>query len=1053
MPSFASARSISSASKPTFKPVIYRLETSTTDPTSPNWRNNNTKDYRFIQGLGLVLRNEKITDMSMMFYDNEGDFNWSDPGLQYWDVSSVTNMTRMFQDKWSFNIDISNWDVSSVTDMSEMFHYAEQFNQDIGNWDTSNVTNMSGMFRTAVNFNQDIGSWNTSSVTAMQSMFNGASSFNQDIGSWDTNNVSNMGGMFALCNVFNQDISGWNTSLVTNMSGMFDMAHAFDQDLSSWNTTGMALDSVPDYWYPSGYNNIYGAKFPTAKWPLFGRDGSQLKYYPMTNSGSTDPTNSNWSSGDAPSSATWIANRGYITDLADPITRMGGMFAGTTFNDPDIQYWDVSTVQTFNSMFALNTSFNQPIGDWNTSNVYSLAWTFNGASAFNQDIGNWDVSNVYDMNSTFQNASEFNQDISGWDVSTVHMMDNMFDGATVFDQDLTGWNNSNEMMNVDMIPGNFNRNSALPNRKMPLFGRDGSTLKYYPMTNSGSTDPTSSSWRSGDAPSSATWISNRGYITDITDPIISMRFMFLTMSMNDPDLQYWDVSSVEVMRDMFAYNSSFNQDIGNWNTGSVNSMIGMFQDATAFNQDIGSWNTSSVETMTNMFWNATSFNQDVSGWDTSSVWDMGSMFEGATVFNQDLTGWNATSMAVDTIPSLFASNSALPLRKFPLFGRDGSQLNYYPMTNSGAGQNSIYAVTDWENAAWPQPSSIEWINDRGFVTDLNDPITNMSRIFAGVNLSEPDLEYWDVSNVTNMNEAFSVTTMADVANINGWNTSNVTTMYRTFYNSPYFNRPIGSWDVSNVSNLDYTFTGAAAFNQDISGWNTGSVTSMDGTFNQAISFNQPIGSWNVQNVTKMNDMFHGASAFNQDLTGWNVSSVTSNTNFALEANSSWTLKPLGGGTINRTITLSQSARSNTNYSLTRWSGTHQLATVSEIGSNSIDNIISLELTGTEFVSPATNNTNWTGDIRHSDGVTIQNWFSINQNQQFSAITPYSGDILQCLHFREDTQTFNIRANLVSDGVFAYSYYNPYSQQVVYMYNYTEYEFKFHLTLVFKGSIW
>ena len=114
---------------------------------------------------------------------------------------------------------ISNWDVSNVTNMANLFQNKDFFNDDIGGWDVSNVTDMTSMFLRATAFNQDIGRWNVSKVTDMSRMFRGATAFNQDIGKWGekTAQVTNMSYMFSYAVAFDTNIDGWNVSKVTNM--------------------------------------------------------------------------------------------------------------------------------------------------------------------------------------------------------------------------------------------------------------------------------------------------------------------------------------------------------------------------------------------------------------------------------------------------------------------------------------------------------------------------------------------------------------------------------------------------------------------------------------------------------------------------------------------------------------------------------------------------------------------------------------------------------------------------------------------------------------------
>ena len=118
--------------------------------------------------------------------------------ISKWDVSRITNMYELFQDRLIFNEDISAWDVSKVTNMQRMFFHAKAFNQDLGKWDVSKVKDMICMFSDAKTFDSDIGAWNVSSVTSMADMFYGAKNFNQDLSSWHIN-VTDAGTMFDDC--------------------------------------------------------------------------------------------------------------------------------------------------------------------------------------------------------------------------------------------------------------------------------------------------------------------------------------------------------------------------------------------------------------------------------------------------------------------------------------------------------------------------------------------------------------------------------------------------------------------------------------------------------------------------------------------------------------------------------------------------------------------------------------------------------------------------------------------------------------------------------------
>ena len=188
--------------------------------------------------------------------------------ISTWDVSKVTNMSGLFQNKVNFNDDISGWNVSHVTNMSNMFSGASEFNQPISGWITKNVNNMSNMFYRASKFNQPINTLynykkvqNTDYMSIDWSIFaQDALAYKMEISSiqWDVSRVTNMSNMFEGASSFNQPISKWNTSKVTDMSHMFRDT-TFDQPLntsgSEWDVSGVNNMSYMFY-NASGFNQF-----------------------------------------------------------------------------------------------------------------------------------------------------------------------------------------------------------------------------------------------------------------------------------------------------------------------------------------------------------------------------------------------------------------------------------------------------------------------------------------------------------------------------------------------------------------------------------------------------------------------------------------------------------------------------------------------------------------------------------------------------------------------------------------------------------------------------
>jgi surface protein len=168
------------------------------------------------------------------------------------------------------------------------------------------------------------------------------------------------------------------------------------------------------------------------------------------------------------------------------VTDMGGMFAGTVFNQ-DISNWDISNVSNMGGMFE-NSEFNKPIGNWDVSNVTSMSNLFKN-SLFNQDISNWNVEKVTHTIGMFE-GSQFNQPIGDWNFKEIHQMYSMFKNS-VFNQPLEHWNVFNNtdfrfmfqgsqfnqdisdwcVLYINTTPIDFSTDGALSDEYKPLWGQ------------------------------------------------------------------------------------------------------------------------------------------------------------------------------------------------------------------------------------------------------------------------------------------------------------------------------------------------------------------------------------------------------------------------------------------------------------------------------------------------------------------------------------------------------------------------------------------------------
>ena len=104
-------------------------------------------------GYGSQVSKDKIIDVK----------NW---GIGF----STGNVSRGFFK--CINLDVTATDILDLTNSNITFLFygtsIMQFNNSIGGWDISSITNLSNLFNTAILFNQDISAWDTSNVTSFK---------------------------------------------------------------------------------------------------------------------------------------------------------------------------------------------------------------------------------------------------------------------------------------------------------------------------------------------------------------------------------------------------------------------------------------------------------------------------------------------------------------------------------------------------------------------------------------------------------------------------------------------------------------------------------------------------------------------------------------------------------------------------------------------------------------------------------------------------------------------------------------------------------------------
>ena len=746
------------------------------------------------------------------------------------DMSSVTNMSLMFNDATSFNQDIGSWDVSQVTDMSSMFNGADAFNRDIESWDVSQVANMVGMFNGAGSFNQDIGSWDVSKVTDMFAMFSDADAFNQDIGSWDVSQVTDMNSVFHGAEAFNQDIGGWNVSQVTNMGNMFEGAISFNQDIGSWDVskvtrmTFMFNDATVfnqdiGGWNVSKVTDMARMFEGTALSPenydalLIGWNAQTLQTGVTFHGGNSKYTSAAQTARDSIENVhNWRITDGGLIDANDQPTRI--FLSSTNILENEPANTTVGILSTDGGATSYTYTFTS--GDGDTDNT---GFTISRTALQLTAPADYETKRSYSIRIKEDGTSieqQFTISVVAKTAPTVSTTaaSTIISTAATLNGDIT------QDGGAEITARGF------------VYATSNTDLTIMGATNVTVSGTTGTFYKGITGLTAGTEYYYRAYATNTVGTTYGEEQSFTTLSLSEELEQQLEhfvlkintTAGTNAQDDTFEFHTRDMEYEVDWGEGSSFEPITTGNTSHTFstagehtirflnlndiyiNNSSGKEKYSSIEQWGTAEWNADMSNafdgatnltaSDTAGTpDMSSVTNMSGMFNDATVFNQDIGSWDVSG------------------------------------------------------------------------------VTNIGGMFFGAEAFNQDIGSWDVSQVTNINAMFN-NAISFNQDIGSWDVSGVTNMGGMFANATSFNQDIGDWDVSQVTTMAFMFFLADAFNQDIGGWDVSQVTSMSTMFSGADAFNQDIGSWDVSQVTRMAFMFSGADAFNQDIGDWDVSKVT-----------------------------------------------------------------------------------------------------------------------------------------------------------------------------------
>ncbi len=719
-----------------------------------------------------------VTNLSQMF---RNAFSLVDRknNIENWDVSTITDMSGMFQLAPDFNEKLEIWDVGSVTNFSSMFEDASDFNQNLNNWNIGErvigTIVMNKMFQSSTRFNRPLNNWDVSKVTNMESMFDNAHGFNQPLILWDVGEVTNMKFMFLYAWRFNQTLGDWDISSVRDMSLMLDGTNLsienYDATLIGWATDSSDIPENISFRANSGYCLSTNArtKLTSAPYRWDISDGGQICNFnrAFTTTWQTTGANENitipttgsgydyivdWGDGTSITSETGNATHEYVVAGTHTVKIIGD-FPRIYFNDSgdkdkilNVTQWGSIAWNSFSDAFSGCSNLDVIATDApDLSNVTSVSRMFRGCATLGTssmlDFSNWDTSSVVVFGGMFRNASNFNStSITNWDVGKATGFVLMFENAITFNQDISNWNIG------ENVTGTVNLGSMLIGAEK--FDQNLGAWNLEKVTN----------------------IRNMLNDTGLSTANYDATLIGWAENSNTPSGLDLGASNLTYCLGEAARNILI--DIGGLNWTISDGGLGCA--VTDF--FVTTWRTTSSERRITIPTTGGGYNYSVD-------WGDGTIETG-------FTGNASHSYATSGI------HTVRIIGDFP-------RIYFYVAPSN----DNILSIEQWGTISW----------------------TSMREAFAtcqNLVLNADDVP--DLSLVEDLSLMFlGASTFVDNKDkMNSWDISNVRNLERMFESAASFNEPLHNWDTSNVENMDYMFYVASSFDQSLGDWNLSNVFSL-----------------------------------------------------------------------------------------------------------------------------------------------------------------------------------------------------------------------------------